>query len=429
MLRSQTTMKHKWLVLCILTLASIVFTGCDNGSLGVKTGSILGYVIDEDTNQPISEVLVRATTTAENKSVYSDGDGSFCLGDATKGTWTLTVEKYGYIVATESTTKLTCNVNNGETLNLAPIKMSRTTVNVRGTLKGYPIDAVTGRPITNFTISQTAPYNERKSKSFDNAKDFQESGWTGLEGGIHNYTITAKNYVIWDSTAVTEYKEGINIGKSVTDLGTIKMQPLTVSISGTFSKVPGYVLNAKNIVVFAESAGKVVASYTLLDETTSKGTLTYMIDNVPVTANTVSVTCKAKGYEKGVISSAVPIASANPGGVISSVDFDFSKLEPITADLRVTVRGKKPETDKPGTFETGDVAEVTIQGGTTSVGTYQVTSHKNTGTVVIPGVTTGYPIKVIVNGITKGYCSVTSSEITIPEETEIYPISLELDES
>ena len=427
MLRSQTNIKHRWLVLCILTLASIVFTGCNNGNLGIKTGSISGYVIDDNTNQPISEVLVRATLETDNKSGYTDGDGSFCLVDVSKGSWKISVEKYGYVIATDSVEKLTCTVNNGETFVMSPIKMSRTTTNVKGTLKGYPIDEITGRAITNFTVNQVAPYNERKSKTFESASDFRDTGWTGLEGGAHDYTITAKNYVTWDSK--TDHAEGVTIGKAATDLGTIKLSPLKVDISGTFSKVPGYAMNDnKNMVVWAESAGKVVASYTMLDNDTSKGTLTYKLEGIPVTAGTVSVKCKIKGYEPYVINSAVSIASANPGGVIAGVDCDFSSLEPITADLRVIVKGTKDEDENPSTFRTNEIARVYVQIGSTNAYTADVTSVNFGGEVTISGVITGYPIKVLAVNQNRKYCSGTSEEFVIPEESEVYPMILALEE-
>lgn len=424
MVRTQTTIKHRWLVLFVLALASVIFTGCNNGSLGIKNGSISGYVLDDDTNQPISEVLVRATTDSDNKSVYTDGDGSFCFGDVAKGTWTLTIEKYGYTVATETLNHLSCTVSNGETFVMSPLKLSKNTSNVKGTLKGYPIDATTGRAITNFTVTQDTPYNEKKSKTFESAADFRDTGWTGLEGGTHNYSITAPNYETWTST--TANQNGIEIGKAAANLGTIKMIPLTVKISGTFHGMPGYVYDNKNIVVWAESAGKVVASYTeLSDATVAKGTLTYVIDDVPVTAGTVSVKCKARGYDTIVINSAVSIASANPGGVIAGVDMDFAVQEPITSDLRVIVRSTEPDDENPkGTFGHGEVARVYIQTGSTNVAYADVTSVNYGGEVTISGVITGYPLKVMAVNQNRKYCSVTSNDITIPEGSDIYPIQL-----
>lgn len=307
---------------------------------------------------------------------------------------------------------------------MSPLKLSKNTSNVKGTLKGYPIDATTGRAITNFTVTQDTPYNEKKSKTFESAADFRDTGWTGLEGGTHNYSITAPNYETWTST--TANQNGIEIGKAAANLGTIKMIPLTVKISGTFHGMPGYVYDNKNIVVWAESAGKVVASYTeLSDATVAKGTLTYVIDDVPVTAGTVSVKCKARGYDTIVINSAVSIASANPGGVIAGIDMDFAVQEPITSDLRVIVRSTEPDDENPkGTFGPGEVARVYVQTGSTNVAYADVTSVNYGGEVTISGVITGYPLKVMAVNQNRKYCSVTSDDITIPEGSDIYPIQL-----
>lgn len=450
MVRTQTIIKHRWLVLSVLALASIVFTGCDKGSLGIKTGAIKGYVLDNDTNAPISEVLVRAEgatgTGTENKSVYTEGDGSFIIGDASKGTWKLSVEKYGYelYTGTDANTaqNLSYTVNNGETLSISPIKMVKNSSNVKGTLKGYPIDIITGRPLSNFTVTQETPYNQRKSKTFETAADFRDSGWTSLEGGEHIYSIAAVNYKTFNTADNTDAYSpppntssangAITIGKSAANLGTIKMQPLTVAVSGTFKNMPGYILDAanKSIVVWAESAGKVVASYTELNADNSKGTITYQLADVPVTAGSVAIKCKVKGYDVITISSAVSIASTSPGGVIAGVDVDFSSQQPITADLRVIVRGNKPDSETPSTFQPGETARVYVKSGGNEVVPYaDVVSVNYGGEVTIANVITGYPISLEVVNQDRKYCAVTVPDFTIPEGTSIYPVSTLLEEN
>lgn len=431
MVRTQTIIKHRWLMLLVLSLASVIFTGCEKGSLGIKTGAITGYVIDEETNSPIADVLLRGEGTTgsgtENKSTYSSGDGSFAFTDCSKGSWKISVEKFGYVVATN--TVLTATINNGETVAMSPIKMVRTEDNVKGTLRGYPIDLITGRAITNFTVTQETPFNERKSKTFETAADFRDTGWTGLEGGLHNYTITCPNYETFTTT--TAHANGVEIGKSVANLGTIKLQPLTVGISGTLRNLPGYVLKAsdKSIVVWAESAGKVVASYTELDANSSKGTITYQLDGIPVTAGSVSVKCKVKGYDLITISSAVSIAISNPGGVIGGIDTDFSTHEPITADLRVIVQSVAPSDSKDPSFDIGEVARVYVRNGGNNVVPYaDVTSVNYKGEVTISGVITGYPIDVTVVNQKRGYCSGEVKDLTIPENQETYPVTVLLEE-
>ena len=428
--------KHRIIMLFVLALASIIFTGCNKGSLGIKSGAICGYVLDNDTNDPISEVLVRATGP-ENKTTYTGGDGSFTISDATEGEWTLSVEKFGYSLAesdgnSETANPLSCSIANGETIVLSPIKMYKTATGTRGILKGYPIDALTGRAITNFTVTQTTPYNQRKSKTFETATQFRDSGWSNLEGGEHVYTISATNYNTWSTTSIEGVESGnITIGKSAYDLGTIYMNPLKINVSGTLRNVPGYIIDAnvnKNIVVWAESAGKIVASFTELDGSeSSKGTIGYILKDIPVTAGSISVKCKIRGYDISTINSAVSIAGANPGGTIAGVDLDVGALEPIRADLRVVVTSSKPKDDDPGSFRPGNVARVYVRAGGTDVVPYSdVTSVNYHGEVTISGVITGYNIKVLVVNQNYGYYTALSDDILIPEGTDIYPVEVML---
>ncbi|MFA6748981.1 MAG: carboxypeptidase-like regulatory domain-containing protein, partial [Candidatus Riflebacteria bacterium] len=178
MVKRKTNTKGRWLIIAFMAIASLIFTGCDNGSLGLKSGSITGYILNVDTNQPVSEVLVTAKGTVsggtENRSTYTTGDGSFVLADLKKGSWAINVEKFGFIIATDSAeiAHRTVEVNNGETVSAPVIKLHKTELLVRGVLKGYPVDAVTGRPLSKFTVTQATPYNQRKSKTFETAADF-----------------------------------------------------------------------------------------------------------------------------------------------------------------------------------------------------------------------------------------------------------------
>ena len=442
MVKSQTIIKHRLIMLFVLAIASIIFTGCDKGSLGIKTGAIQGYIIDSDTNQPISEVFIKATgglDDAENKSTYSGGDGSFVFGDVNKGKWSISVEKFGYIRALEGyeESNINCTIANGETIVLSPIKLSRVASGTKGILKGYPIDAITGRALTNFTVTQETPYNERKSKTFDSAATFRDTGWTGLEGGDHTYSISAVNYKTFKTTDIENLNEGnVSIGKSAYNLGTIKMQPLTVAVSGTLRNIPGYILNDDNLgqlTIWAESAGKTVATYTDFNDTGDTdaakklGSVNYML-YVPVTSGSVTVKCKLRGYDVITISSAVSIPTSNPGGIISGVDVDFNSIEPIKADLRVMVVSEEPTEDNPlGTFGTGEVARVYIQSGGKDVVPYSdVISSAFGGEVTISGVITGYNLNIYVINQNRKYHSGGIEGVKIPESTDIHPVIIQL---
>lgn len=444
MVKHQTTAKGRWLLLFVLTLASIIFTGCESGSLGIQGGTITGYVLNSANNQPVSEVLVRgdgatAAGAHENKSVYTGGDGSFVMHDLSKGAWTLYVEKYGYsLVSTQGTGTQTANlqaavvnVGNGETVTAPVIKMSKSADLIKGTLKGYPIDSITGRPLTNFTVTQTTPYTQRRTKLFETAADFRDIGWSGLEGGDHHYTITATNYNEYTTAGATGNNPAISIGASPVDLGVIKIQPMTVNISGNLRNLPGYILDAqaRDIVVWAEAAGKVVATYT--DAATNnamKGSIAYTLTDIPVTAGTVSVKCKIRGYDVVTISSAVSIPSSLPGGTIAGVDCDFANIEPIRRDLRVVIISTAPESTNPGSFIPGQTARVYIkQGGKDIVPYVDVVSVNYRAEAYFSGIITGYDLNVVGVNMSAGYYSAISDAIKIQEDsTSAFTVTLQL---
>lgn len=440
MVKHQTTAKGRWLLLFVLTLASIIFTGCEKGSLGIQGGTITGYVINSVNNQPVSEVLVRgdgttATGAHENKSVYTGGDGSFVMSDLSKGTWNLFVEKYGYSLSTGQGTDTanisaaSVNVNNGETVTAPVIKLFKTSELVKGSLKGYPIDAITGRPLRNFTVTQTTPYSQRKSKTFETAEDFRDVGWSGLEGGDHHYTINCTNYQEYSTAGANGAGAAISIGASPKDLGVIKVQPLTVNITGTLRNLPGYILEAqqRDIIVWAEAAGKVVATYT---EGTAalKGSIAYTLNEIPVTAGTVAVKCKIRGYDVVTISSAVSLPSNLPGGTIAAIDCDFANIEPIRRDLRVVILSSPPESTKPGSFQPGQTARVYIrQGGKDIVPYVDVVSVNYRAESYFSGVITGYDLNVVAVNMSEGYYTAESPAFKIQEEsTSAYTLTLTL---
>jgi len=433
MVKQQTTAKGRWLLLMVLSLASIVFTGCEKGSLGIKAGSITGYVLNSENNQPVPDVLIKAVGTISgatgqsSASVYTGGDGSFTLNDLSKGSWVLTSQKFGW--AASSAADITVYVNNGETAIAPVMKITKTETLVKGVLRGYPIDAITGRPLRNFTVTQTEPYNQRKSRLFETAEDFRDIGWSGLEGGNHHYTITCNNYTQYSTAANSG--QPISIGASPVNLGVIKISPLTVSIAGTLRNLPGYILEAspRDIVIWAEAAGKVVATYTDASmQGNFKGTISYTLDNIPVSAGSVTVKCKIRGYDLQTINSAVSLASNMPGGIIAGVDLDFANVEPIKRDLRIVVMSSAPSGDNPGTFTPGEVARVYIrQGGKDIVPYVDVVSVNYRAEAYISGVITGYQIQPIAVNMNRGFNSAEGTAFTLQEDgNSAYTITLTL---
>ncbi len=433
MVRQQTTAKGRWLLLIVLSLASIVFTGCEKGSLGIKAGNITGFVINASTNQPIPDVLVRGTSdTHVNASTYTGGDGGFIMSDLSKGAWSLNVEKYGYILVhpdvtgtqTANIVAATVNVDNGETVTAQVIKMNKTEELFKGVLKGYPIDSITGRPLTNFTVTQTYPYNQRKSKLFETAADFRDIGWSGLEGGDHHYTITSNNYVEYNTANAAGAGNAapyISIGPSAANLGTIKVDPLKVSIAGTLRNLPGYVLDTENkdIVIWAEAAGKVVATFTdiVTTGTAYKGSITYKLDDIPVSAGSVAVKAKIRGYDLQTINQAVSLASNMPGGTIAGIDIDFANVEPIRRDLRVVVTSTEPKDGQPASFKPGQTARVFLrQGGKDIVPYVDVVCVNYRAEAYFSSVVTGYDLNVYAVNMSEGYYHLLSENFKVQED-------------
>ncbi len=429
MVKQQKSAKGRWLLLIVLALASIVFTGCEKGSLGVKGGTAMGYIVNVSSDKPISEVLVRAVNAHQSMTTYSTGDGSYSFHDMTQGDWSFSVEKTGYVLSKEASASDTSAieaakvaVNNGETVIVPTIKMDMLIDTIKGTLKGYPIDSITGRPLRNFNVNITDPYIYRKTKTFEMAEDFRDVGFTGIPGGRQmKFSITANNYQEMKLTQPNSADENIVIGITSTDLGTIKMVPMTVGVSGTLRNLPGYVLGSqqRDIVIWAESAGRVVASYTPADGSSLdayKGSITYNIQNIPVTAGSVAIKCKIRGYDLVTINPAVSLPGNMPGGTIGSIDADFANIEPIKRDLRVVVTGTDPSSSR-SSFASGDIARIYIQQGGKDIVPYvDVVSVNFRAEGYISGVITGYPINLLVVNMTAGYYKTTSQPITIEED-------------
>ena len=429
MVKQQKSAKGRWLLLIVLTLASIVFTGCEKGSLGVKGGTAMGTVINVSTDKPIADVLVRAVNAHQSMTTYTSGDGSYQFNDMTQGDWSFSVEKVGYVLSKDTSASDTltveaakASVNNGETVVVPTIKMDILIDSVRGTLKGYPIDALTGRPLRNFNVSIIDPYIYRKTKVFETAEDFRDNGFTGVPGGRSlQFSLNAANYQEVKLAMPNAADNNIVIGLTATDLGIVKVTPYTVSVSGTLRNLPGYILDSqsRDIVIWAESAGRVVASYTDTGAgaaDTYKGSITYNLQNVPVTAGSVAIKCKIRGYDLVTINPAVSLPSNMPGGTIGSIDADFANIEPIKRDLRVVVTGSNPGTDR-SSFQSGDIARIYIQQGGKDIVPYvDVVSVNYRAEGYISGVITGYPINILVVNMTAGYYTTTSQPITVLED-------------
>ncbi len=427
--------KARWLLPAILVMASIMFTGCEKGSLGVKNGSIVGYVVESTKNTPLTDVLVRiqnsqsqqrwdALTGADGKYIFTDMSPNSSGGNYT----VMTAEKFGYALATGTTDNNRLSVvlrDSGETMTVPVITMYKVTSSVKGTLKGYPVDAVTGTPLTNFTVTQMTP---SRSKTFEAATDFRDSGWQSLEGGEHQYKITCENYKPYITAGTEQTPTDANmrvvIGAAPFDMGVIKLQPETVSISGTLRNLPGYVLDAMSgsnpdFLIWAESGGKVVASVT---PTITSGAPVYTLGNVPVTVGAVSVKVKLRGYDVVTINPSVALPRQRPGTILAGIDCDFHNVEPIKRDLRIVLRGSQPEegTDEvpgnPSSIDNNEIIRVYLkQGGKDLVPYVDAVGHNAQAEAYFSGVITGYKLEVMAINTNRGWIMGEDKELTVLE--------------
>jgi hypothetical protein len=256
---------------------------------------------------------------------------------------------------------------------------------------------------------------------FETAEDFRDIGWTGLEGGDHHYTISCPNYTEYNTAGSDGNSTAISIGASPKDLGVIKVQPMTLNITGTLRNLPGYILESqqRDIIVWAEAAGKVVATYTDSNVNDAlKGSIAYTLTMIPVSAGTVSVKCKIRGYDVVTISSAVSLPSSLPGGTVAGVDCDFANIEPIRRDLRVIILSNAPESTDPGSFYPGSTARVYIkQGGKDIVPYVDVVSVNYRAEAYFSGVITGYDLNVLAVNMNAGYYTAESEAIKVLEDS------------
>lgn len=415
----------RWLLLFGLLFSSVLFTGCEKGSLGVKDGAIKGYVMDKAMNKPLADVLIHASTGAGGSHLYRDaitgGDGSFVITGLQKGTWLVSWGKYGWLatgsyetgVITNGVQGLSMDINNGETLITPLMYLYKTLDTVKGTLKGYPIDSVTGAPLQNFTVSQKDP---ARQKIFDTAQDFREAGWVGLEGGAREFVITCENYLPLGAS--------ITISNIPYDLGVMRAIPESISIAGTLKNLPGVILSeADNSkwIIWAEAGGKVVAT---ASSDAMKSSIVYTLSGIPVTAGTLAVKCKVRGYDVVVINPSVSIPKQRPGGVIAGIDADFANIEPIRRDVRVLVRGSKPTDDLP--LDNGEVVRIYVrQGGKDIVPYVDAVASNYYAEGYFSGVPTGWKLDFFAINLSKGYIS-WKKEDTIPENVNsIYTVDLE----
>lgn len=433
--------KHRLALFALIIAATFMLSGCQNGSLGAKDGSVYGKVTYGTKDYPLANVLIRVQNRGGNDAIIAYGttkeDGTFYIPNLQPSTWEVFVDAKGYNFA-----------DNGEPANMArveevvlesgcsvavkPIRLVKTSSLLTGTLRAYIVDAATSAPINGFTVSQITPADQQKNKYFESAEDFRTVGWTGLEGGKHHYRIDAPRYVpFYTSAALSEENAhlvvpdtgadgGLEISNVPLYFGTVYLKPMKAQLSGLIKNLPGHVVKgvadgSASAEIWAEAGGQRIVGRVALGGDIVSGVLSYTVPDIPVTARNIKLTVSLKGYPPVVIADSITIPRTADGGTHKIEDFDFSTVTPITGYLVVEVASTKPEDDDPGTFPPGHVAEVIINGNWKDVGTYKVVSGNYYGTVTIPDIMTEYPVSVLVTNKNKGYVSGREDDVIIDQ--------------
>ena len=184
-----------------------------------------------------------------------------------------------------------------------------------------------------------------------------------------------------------------------------------ISIHGVLRNIPGYILQGSNFssqfLIWAESGGKVISTDTELI-----GTTVYHLKGIPVTAGTIAIKAKIRGYDLVTLHPGVVLNPAQPVGVIGGIDVDFHQITPITRDVRFLLIGTPAGAQDGGSLPPGTRARVIVkETGQAADGI----SSNSFAEIVIQAVPTGWPLNFIGLNMDAGYYSGVAGPLIIPE--------------
>lgn len=79
----------------LLFLSVFLFASCEKDAIDLETfGSIEGFVLNSETDQPLSNVSV--TTTPPTNSILTSPDGTFRFDEIPSGSYSIQVRKAGF---------------------------------------------------------------------------------------------------------------------------------------------------------------------------------------------------------------------------------------------------------------------------------------------------------------------------------------------
>jgi len=79
----------------LLFVIAVAFISCEKNAIDIETfGSIEGFVLNSETEQPLSNVSV--TTTPPTNSILTSSDGTFRFDEISAGSYSIQVRKAGF---------------------------------------------------------------------------------------------------------------------------------------------------------------------------------------------------------------------------------------------------------------------------------------------------------------------------------------------
>lgn len=312
-------------ILLAFFLLIITLVGCEKGTLGLKGGSVSGFVVDSRTLAGVSGVSVTGITGAEDEKVtkftYTDSRGAYVFTDLRAGEWKLSFDKAGYDpIAQDASAAVSVVVVNDENRAVPDVRMvqlyTNQYINVKGTLKDARNGTLISIGNSQFTFG-TQVFNNRMPS------DFQIGFAVAAQAGGIDVTIKVTNYETYTTTIT---------GTTDVDLGVILLQPQTYKIVGVWKDVPGWVFtNAPDANIIAYSGNRVVAT-----GTGKLNAQSFEIGGIPM-GTTVSLEAEIKGYR---MNGAVPVVpNSDFQGVIYQTLSLKTNFSPILRDVRVVVIG------------------------------------------------------------------------------------------
>ena len=301
--------------------------GCNHGSLGLRGGSISGYVVDSRTLVGISSVYVVASseedgddTAAATRYTTTDSNGKFAFSNLRSDVWTIGFSKTGYspidITASEA---VKVAVVNGEHIALPRVEMVQNYTNQYVHVKGTLVDGINGNTITygntNFAFGSTS-FSNRLPTEFTSGFDVPSSiGEIKVIITVEGY----KSLTIPLDNLINDY-----------DFGRISLTPETYKVVGRWTNAPGWVTSAApTATIIARSGNNVVSRATSV---VGGGDQSFELPDIP-RGTSVAIEVELLGYRMNSPITVYP-ASDFQGTIYQNFDLK-NNFSAITREVRI----------------------------------------------------------------------------------------------